>query len=159
MRKMYVVLLLLLALIGCSTVNSDRVPDALWYAKSEEPDQFHYHVYVLFIDDSHFTWWRTKEPYEVVMKRWTYYTQDHPGVKVHTNYSRDGDQLTGLRSIVTRGTPSVKANTFIQTFTGRFAGDALDLTVEANTTYVDATPTSPEVVRWSLRRLARPPVE
>ncbi|WP_140665667.1 hypothetical protein [Pseudomonas arsenicoxydans] len=156
---MYIVALLLLALVGCTTVTSDRVPDGLWYAKSEEPDQFHYHVYVLFLDDSHFTWWRTKETYDVVMKRWAYYTHDHPGVKILTNYTREGDQLTGERRISDKGGPSMKANTFIQTFTGRFNGDALDMTVEAHTTYDDGPPSPTVVVRWPLRHLSHPPVE
>ena len=157
MRTMYMVGLMLLTLVGCTTVNNDRVPDGLWYAKSEEPDDFHYQVYVLFLDDNHFTWWRTKEPYELVMKRWDYYTHEHPGVRILTSYTREGDELTGVRRIVSAGTPSMKANSFTQTFTGHFTGDALDLSVESNTTYDDATPTAPGTVRWALKRLRQAP--
>lgn len=159
MRPVFIVALLLLTLVGCSTENIDRVPEGLWYAKSEEPDDFHYHVYVLFLDEGHFTWWRTNESYEMVMRRWAYYTHDHPGVRILSSYTRDGDKLTGVRRIVTAGTPSMRANTFTQTFTGRFAGDSLDLTVESNTIYDNLPPTPTEIVRWPLRHLSLPPAE
>jgi hypothetical protein len=157
MRRAGVVAFLLVALVGCSGAKSDRVPEGLWYAQSEEPDAFHYHVYVLFLDESHFTWWRTNESYETVMKRWAYYTHDHPGVRILSSYARDGDKLTGVRRIVTTGTPSVRANTFPQTFTGRFTGDALNLTVETMTTYENGPLIPTEIVRWPLRHLNLPP--
>ena len=159
MKKLLLSLFMGLLLSGCATAPSYRVPDGLWYAESEEPDQFHYHVYVLFLDDSHLTWWRTKESHDMVMKRWAYYTHDHPGVKILTSYTREGDQLIGERRYINKGSPGLKGFTSIQTFTGRINGDTLDMKVEDNTINADGSSWPPVMVSWSLKHLVHPPGE
>ncbi|MBC3375768.1 hypothetical protein HU762_17600 [Pseudomonas sp. SWRI92] len=153
MRKI-AALLLLVALTGCSTAPSDRVPDGLWYAESEIPDQFHYHVYVLFLDDSHFTWWRVDEAPDTVIKRLAHYTNDHPGVKILTSYTREGDRITGERRFIHEGTPSLKGFTSVQIFTGHFSGDTLEMKVEGNMIYDDGRSFPAQIIRWPLKRLS-----
>lgn len=171
MQKLCITALMLLTLAGCSstvtpppphattadTARAITAPPGLWYAEKEEPDQFKYHVYVLFLDEHRFQWWRTKEDQATVLKRMDYYVNEHPGSQEKTLFTRTGNQLTGERRIVTPQSADMRANTFVQTFHGRFEGDRLELTHENFTIYNDVMPAPTAVFTWSLKRLGPEP--
>ncbi|RMP79094.1 hypothetical protein ALP83_03274 [Pseudomonas syringae pv. actinidiae] len=164
MKIIHAIAILILALTGCGTTTTTSAPPGLWYAEREVPDQFHYSVYVLFQDDAHFQWWRTREDMETVLKRIDYYKHEHPGWDHPTAYSRQGNELTGERKFVTPASASMLANTFIQKFSGRFDGDTLELTIKSYTIMSvemgadDMMPPPTTVIKWPLKRLG-PPLE
>ncbi|KAA0983279.1 hypothetical protein [Pseudomonas sp. ANT_J28] len=153
MKKLLLSFFMGLLLSGCATTPSYQVPDGLWYAEKEDPDHYRYHVYVYFKDESHFIWWRTKETQDVVMKRWAYYTHDHPGVDNPTIYTRQGDQLKGERRIVDRSSEGILQATTTQTFNGRFNGDELVMEFIDASVWASGNDAGRDVVRWSMKRL------
>lgn len=140
-------------LSACATAPAVPVPNGLWYADNEDPVS-RYHVYVYFKDASRFIWWRTTEAQAVVFNRWGYYTNDHPGVDNPVIFTRTGDSLKGERRLVNKNSEGVLQLTTIQTFTGHFSGDNLEMEQTGNSVWADGTPVPLETVRWSMKRLS-----
>ena len=153
MKKTFLSFFMSVLLSACATAAAVPVPNGLWYADNEDPVS-RYHVYVYFKDASRFIWWRTTEAQAVVFKRWGYYTHDHPGVDNPVIFTRTGDSLKGEQRLVNKNSEGVLQLTTIQTFTGHFSGDSLEMEQTGNSVWADGTPVPLETVRWSMKRLS-----
>lgn len=153
MKKLVFLLSVGVLLSGCVAAPNHPVPDGLWYAETEVPGRFDYHIYVLFQDDSHFVWWRTLDAQDVVLKRLDHYTQDNGTPSVPALYTRNGDEFKGESRTVINSKKGVTLYTFLQSFNGRFEGDTLDMELQRSTLWPDGPPRTEERVRWSLQRL------
>ncbi len=156
MRRLYFTILLLL-LVGCSVAPTRPAPPGLWYAEKETPQQGRHQVYLYFKDDGHFIWWRTKESQEVVMRRWHYYTNDHPGVSLPMAYTRKGNELKGERLLPDRDERGPFGFTTTQTMVGRFEGDKLDIEFVTDMVWISGNHAGTDVVRWSMKQLKTVP--
>lgn len=152
MKKIILSFFVGLLLSGCARVPVFPLADRLWYAENEVPDS-QFHVYVYFKDDSNFIYWRTKESQEVVMRRWAYYTHDHPGVDTPVQYKLQGDRLQGLKRFIATNSEGVPQYTATYEFAGSFKKDNLEMEIKRSSIWADGTPTPQETVRWSMKRL------
>lgn len=156
MRKVFIVAFLFLALTGCASWPFSRAPDNLWYAESETPNWFGYHVYVLFLDDSHFIWWRTPDAQNVVLNRLDYYKSGEGAVQP-TLYTRQGDQLKGELRRPWKGRNGETIFTMITNFDGSFSGELLDMEMVAKAHSPDGKVTNWNSLRWALKRMGHQP--
>ncbi len=169
MKKILVVLAVSFALCGCVSPKQASVetcPDAaasrmtgLYFADHEEPVNPYnkkYKIYLMFIDDTHFTWWRTEEDPAQVIKRLDYYTHDHPGVTKYTTYTMTGNSISGIRKMHYEKQPNVRDYTFIQGYEGRF--ESCHLLIQQNEwyEYPDDKPSKTLSVQWKMVRVPLP---
>lgn len=151
MEKLLLWLVMGLLLSGCVTAPTQPAPNELWYAAKELPAE-RYQVYVYFKDDHQFIWWRTTESPDVVMKRWKYYTNDHPGVDNPTPYTRQGDLVKGEKIIINNNSKGVYEAKTVQTFTGHVSGDNMEMELKSEIFWADSSSWPPDTVRWSMKR-------
>lgn len=157
MKYLYLTALLFLTLSGCISGPGAQIRDNLWYAETEQPNWFRYHAYVLFQDTNHFIWWHTVDPQDVVMKRFDYYTHDNGTTDTPVTFTRTGDQLKGEARIPWHRKTGGILFTQIQSFTGHFDGDRLDMELIKSTAYPDGRVSTESPIRWSMKRLGTGP--
>ncbi len=93
------------------------------------------------------------------MKRWAYYTHDHPGVDNPTIYTRQRDQLKGERRTVNRSSEGILQATTTQTFNGRFNGDELVMEFITASVWASGNDAGRDVVQWSMKQLRSQPAK
>jgi hypothetical protein len=137
-------------------VQHDMVgmPSGLYFADHEEPDQFGYQVYLLFVDKDHFTWWRTDEPHAVVLGKLDYYLSEHPGTRDFTSFVMNGNRLNGLRKFEERGRPGGLPDLqYVQRFDGMFDGELLTMRMESGYVHPAASNKKPLTYHWRFKRI------
>ncbi len=158
MKQILVAALFLLALSGCAIGPGSGVREKIWYAETEQPRMVPWHAYLMFVDDTHFIYWRTVEDPDVVLKKFDYYTKDNgTGVDTRIAFTRTGDRITAESR-----TPLKKQNgelvyTTVHTFNGRFIGDTLEMDFQRTTVWPSRPAFSESVIRWSMKRLSTLP--
>jgi hypothetical protein len=152
MTHRFILVLLAFVLSACSSVPAPQTKArALYLAKQEEPDnRYGYQVYLLFLDDVHFTWWRTKEETQVVLQRLDYYLNEHPGTRIYTKYKIQENRMTGRREFVTRGEKDIRDHVFVQSFDGIFKREQLTITMDAWYEHDDGSKTEPIRTIWKM---------
>lgn len=157
MIRRFILVLLALAFSACSSLPSpEKKGQVLYLATQEEPDnRFGYQVYLLFLDDDHFTWWRTKEARQVVLQRLNYYLNEHPGTGIYTKYKTQENRLTGSREIVTRGQKDIRDHVFVQNFKGIFEREQLIITMDEWYEHDDGSRTEPIRTIWKMLPVQR----
>jgi hypothetical protein len=136
--------------------GANRLVGKLFYAQQEEPNQFGYHVYLLFVDTRHFTWWRTKEPHESVLFRMDYYLNEHPGTNELTSFTMNGSMLEGRRLRFSRGIPSMVDYDWAQVFRGNFEDDNLTVQLEDSSGRPGGSLERISMVTWRLAPVTKP---
>ena len=157
MTRRFILVLLALVFSACSSLPpSEKKGQTLYLATQEEPDnRFEYQVYLLFLDDKHFTWWRTKEEPQIVLQRLKYYLNEHPGTKIYTKYKTQENRLTGRREIVTRGQKDIRDHIFVQSFKGIFEREQLIITMDQWYEYYDGGSIEPIRTIWKMQPVQR----
>lgn len=157
MTRRFILMLLALVFSGCSSLPpSEKKGQTLYLAAQEEPDsRFGYQVYLLFLDDKHFTWWRTKEEPQIVLQRLNYYLNEHPGTRIYTKYKSQDNRLTGRREIVTRGQKDIRDHIFVQSFKGIFEREQLIITMDQWHEYDDGSRIEPIRTIWKMQPVQR----
>lgn len=152
MPHRFILVILALVVSACSSLPAPQTKArALYLATQEEPDnQYGYQVYLLFLDDVHFTWWRTKEEIKVVIQKLDYYLNEHPGTRIYTKYKLQENRLTGRREIVTRGEKDIRDHIFVQSFDGVFAREQLTITMNEWYEHDDGNRTEPIGTTWKM---------
>lgn len=151
--KTILFLILITLTSSCSMMpNKDKFKE-IYYTKKEIPLESNpaYGVYLIFIDDTHFSWWRTNKSLEAVVPVISDYLDNHPGASEYTKYEIEGYNITGTR---TRNLDIY--GTSIQKYNGTINGNKLDLILTDSTIKKDGSKGKTYTYKWNLEKISIP---
>lgn len=124
----------------------------IYYAKKEIPDNFKYKVYLVFIDDSHFTLWKTSEDdLATVTSRIPFYfdPKNYPGTKDYVIFRKKGKKIFGQRSFVYKNRPYIRDHTTINKYSGLLTNKGMNMKFDQWSEYPDGTKSEVITTKWN----------